>query len=133
VPATSYEFSAQENRELDGLAGRMRAVGWLLFVVGVLAAAEWVFLRVKGSGNAMGLVVGPVLFLIGFWSRRAGNELSQVVRTAGADIQHLMRALHEVRKLYELQFWAFVLLAIVFSLAMLGFVTGPGRVGGPYP
>jgi hypothetical protein len=90
-------------------------------------------LRWKQPGSLVGVEVGAILALIGFWSVRAGGEFYRVVTTQGADLSHLMRGLGAIRKLYELQFWAFVLLAFLVSLGLFAVAVGPGRVNGPYP
>jgi hypothetical protein len=92
-----------------------------------------VALVLKGMGSAVGFEMAAILVLIGFWSVRAGSEFSRIVKTEGADVSHLMQGLREIRKLYDLQFWAFVALAVLVSLALFAVAVGPGRVNGPYP
>lgn len=133
MSGTGYEFTQDQNTTMDRLAGRMRWVGRLLMFVAVLSAAESGLLLWKGSGGALGLEVGAVLLLIGLWSTRAGGEFARITRTQGADISHLMQGLRELRKLYDLQFWAFVVLAILLAVALLSTAAGPGRLTGPYP
>ncbi len=129
----TYEFTPEQNVTLARLAARMRVVGRALILVALLATAESLLLTWKGSGSAVGYEMGAVLLLIGFWSARAGREFLQVTETRGADIPHLMSALRELRKLYDLQFWALVILAALIALALLAALAGPGRIAGPYP
>lgn len=130
---TTYEFTPEQNLALTGLAGRMWAVGGILMVVALLILAESTALVWKGTGSAVGFEVGAILLLIGFWSIRASGQFLRVVRTEGADISHLMDGLREIRKLYELQFWAFVVLSAMVALALFAVLAGAGRLHGPYP
>jgi hypothetical protein len=129
----THEFTAEENAAFARLAARMRVVGRLLVVAATLAAAESLVLLSRGSGSALGLEIGVILLLIGLWSVRASMEFSRVTQTQGADISHLMKAVRELKKLYDVQFWGFIALAVMLALTLLAVVVGPGRLTGPYP
>ena len=118
----AWEFTPQQNFMLGRLAQRMRVVGIALMVLAALLG-----LRAALGGDAIGLLAvqaGIVLGLTGFWSVRAAAELSSVVTTAGADMDHLMGALGEIRKLYELQFWIFLVVALLLGATLLMAITG---------
>ena len=80
----------------------------LLMIIAMMAVGESVIMLLHGRGGMVGVEVGAVLGLIGIWSTRAANEFGQVARTTGSDIAHLIGALREIKKLYDLQFWAFL-------------------------
>lgn len=123
APTTpTWEFTPQQNFLMARLAQRMRVVGIALMVLAALLG-----LRAALGGDAIGLLsvqAGIVLGFTGFWSVRAAAELSRVVTTTGADIGHLMGALAEIRKLYELQFWIFMVVALVLGATLLMAITG---------
>jgi hypothetical protein len=54
---------------------------------------------------------------IAVWTYRAGSHLRRIVRTEGSDIEHLMRAIAALSKLYILQL--LLLLILVAALASL--------------
>jgi steroid 5-alpha reductase family enzyme len=110
-----------QNLVLGDLAFRMRAVGDALMGLALLL----VVLAVFGAGSSLiEAQAGIVLALIGFWSYRAGTELRRVARTEGSDVQHLMNALGEIRKLYDLQFWIFLAVALLLAVSLLVAITG---------
>ena len=117
----AWQFTPQQNFIVGRLAQRMRVVGIALMVLAALLG-----LRALG-GDAIGLLAvqaGIVLGFTGFWSVRAAAELSGVVTTAGADMGHLIGALGEIRKLYELQFWIFLVVALMLGATLLMAITG---------
>lgn len=122
APTTAaWEFTAQQTFLLSRLAQRMRAVGMALMVLAALLG-----LRATLGGDAIGLLAvqaGLVLGFTGFWSVRAAAELSRVATTDGADMTHLMGALGEIRKLYELQFWIFLAAALLLGVTLLMAIT----------
>jgi len=120
VPA--WEFSPVQNVLIARLAGRMRFVGGSLIVLAVLLAL-WSVLGPR-QGDMLALQIGLILGLTGLWSARAGAALARVTRTAGSDIALLMRALGEMQKLYELQYWVFVALALLLGATLLMAITG---------
>jgi hypothetical protein len=119
-----YEFTAKQNAIVRHLASRMRAVGTGLIVITALLVLR----AVLGSVEFGTLIwIGAaVLGCIGFWSVRAGIELQRVVRTEGTDIPYLMRALTEIRKLYDLQYWVLVALALLAAFTVLVAIAGRG-------
>jgi hypothetical protein len=121
-PVPSLEFSPELNVALSRLASRMRFVGWALIVVaGVLVL--WSLLG-TGHGDMIAVQVALVLGFIGLWSVRAASEFARVVTTSGLDVHHLMRALAEIAKLYELQYWVFVAAALLLLVTVVMAVTG---------
>ena len=117
----TYEFTQKQNNLLGALAVRMRLVGAGLLVVAGLLLVIAVFGRVDGP--ALLSVLAVVLGFIGFWSMRSSAEIRSIVRTTGADIPHLMRALTELRKLYEVQLWVIGALALMVLLSVAARMT----------
>lgn len=118
----TYEFTPGQNIVLGHLASRMKIVGRVLMALALLAMAQS-FLS-PDSGSAIGLEVGIVIGLLGLWSARAGAAFSKVATTQGADVSYLMRALGDISKLYDLQFWIFLGLAVLLGVTLLVAMTG---------
>lgn len=122
VTHDAVEFTPEQNVVLLRLAQRMRAVGIALMVLAALLA-----LRAVLGADELGMLAiqaGIVLGFTGFWSVRAATELSRVATTEGADMSHLMSALGEIRKLYELQFWIFLAAALLLGVTVVMAITG---------
>jgi hypothetical protein len=118
----AWEFTPEQSVIMARLAQRMRVVG-----IALMALAALLGLRAAFGGDAIGLLAvqaGIVLGCTGYWSVRAATELSRVVTTAGADVTHLMAALGEIRKLYELPFWLFLVAAVLLGATLLMAITG---------
>lgn len=124
----AYEFSAQENETIQVLASRMKFVGIFNIVIGVLyGVAGLVFLLVQPLALLLYLPVVAMLVLVGLWTNSASSSFKMIVQTEGQDIMHLMNALTQMRKLYNLQFWLLVVgLALVVIFFFVGLVAGMG-------
>jgi len=123
VTASSYEFTTTQERLIADLAGKMRFVSYFLIVVGVLQIILGLSRLVIAEG--FGLVIsGVVQLLIGMWTNRAASSFLQVAQTRGNDIDNLMEALKQLRRLYSLQYWllivALVIFAIVAAIGLIG-------------
>jgi hypothetical protein len=113
-----YEFSSSQNELIKQLADKMRFVGYFLIGVGVLTVIGGLFaLRNGGVGS---IISGVVQVIIGVWTSKAASAFKLIVETQGNDIENLMGALGELRKLYALQYWALII-AIVFAVIGLIF------------
>jgi hypothetical protein len=102
-------------------------------LVSCLAAAA-----LNGMGAlpfTIGQAVGAAVSVIsGVWLRGAARSVDSIVRTEGSDVSHLMSAMRDLTRMFDLQrtvlVAAFVVggLAIVLSLLFV-FVLMPGRIG----
>jgi len=129
VTASSYEFTTTQERLIADLAGKMRFVSYFLIVVGVLQIIPGLSRLVIAEG--FGLVIsGVVQLLIGIWTNRAASSFLQVTQTRGNDIDNLMEALKQLRRLYSLQYWllivALVIFGIVAAIGLIGALFGRG-------
>jgi hypothetical protein len=110
VDRPPYEFNAVQSEIMARLGRAMRDVGIFLSGIGILSIIGGItrlFIRVGTWEQALvlalgGLLPGGILLLIGFWTRAAGGHFQRVATTAGADVQHLMEALDELRHAYGL-------------------------------
>ncbi|PSO49628.1 MAG: hypothetical protein BRC33_06305 [Cyanobacteria bacterium SW_9_44_58] len=114
-----YEFDESQNELIQGLASTMKFVGYFLIAVGILVAISGIFTIAQGGFS--GLVQGIVQAIIGFWTIQAAKSFQLIVDTEGRDIENLMGALGELRKLYRLQYWI-LMIALVF--VVIGLIVG---------
>ncbi|MGA9381131.1 MAG: hypothetical protein WBV73_20405 [Phormidium sp.] len=122
MESREYEFSSSQNELIKNLADKMRFVAYFLIAVGALGALGGLLsLRTGGVGNIISAVV---YILIGVWTNSASSAFRRIVETSGSDIENLMGALGELRKLYTLQYWlliialVFIAIALVFALIL---------------
>lgn len=124
-----YEFSDSQNELIGDLAKKMNFVGILMVasgVVSLIAGIVTLFAAFsRGTFDFSSIVNGVLLILIGLWTRNAAQSFSRVVNTTGTDIENLMGALGELRKLYTLQYWLIIIVLIFLVLALvLGVLVG---------
>jgi hypothetical protein len=113
------EFSGEQGETIGSLGTSMRAVGLFFVVLGLWVVVAAAFTANLGVMEALRrpsswiiLLQGVLAVIIGVWTRAAGSEFQRVATTAGADIQHLMDAVVQLRKVYRLQ-WLLILAAMV--------------------
>jgi uncharacterized membrane protein HdeD (DUF308 family) len=129
---SEYEFSSSQNELIGDLAKKMTFVATLLIVVGVIALIGGVIILISAFSQPQSfpeainaLIQGIFTLLIGTWTRKAGLGFKRIVTTAGSDIENLMGALGELRKLYTLQYWLVILLLVFVILSIVaGIVLG---------
>ena len=118
----TWEFTPAQDAILARLASRMRFVGIALIGLAALLAGWSMFGTAQGDMIAMQAAI--VLGLTGVWSARGAAAFGRVARTRGADMLHLMRALGEIARLYELQYWVFLAAALLLAVTVLVAATG---------
>jgi hypothetical protein len=109
-PLQRCEFAPQQNEVMSPLGRAMRDVGLFLGVFGVLSIAFGFARLFVGAGTreqalttaVWSLLPGGILLMLGAWTRDAGRHFQRVASTQGADIQHLIQALDELRHAYGL-------------------------------
>ena len=126
----NYEFSNSQNELIKQLADKMRFVSYFAIGLGILTAIGGLFTISRGGFS--NIVAGVVQIFIGIWTNKAASSFNRIVSTQGNDIENLMGALGELRKLYVLQYWllivtiVFVVIGIVMAIA-LGGIAGVSR------
>jgi hypothetical protein len=115
-----YEFTAEQNDVIGDLARKMRFVGLMGMIVGVFlllgAIASFASSARAGSAGPVNAIMGAASVLVGAWTRRASIGFQRIVETEGHDIENLMGALAELRRIYALQR---ILLIVVLLLLVL--------------
>lgn len=112
-----YEFDQTQNQLFQDLARKMRFVGYFFIAIGVLLMI--VGLLSLSRGGLGSEINGIILVIIGFWKISAANAFERIFKTQGSDIENLMGALGELRKLYTLQFWLSLIAIIFTSIAII--------------
>jgi hypothetical protein len=142
-----YEFTEAQNREIGRLARKMRLVGLVAVILGVVNLFLGLLLLVYAFRDQLpaealrripedtlrqlpppsqlwaialqAVASGLIFLLIGLWTRSAGGEFRQIVDTAGHDIGHLMRALGSLHKMYSL-LYTLIIFGILAFLVSIG-------------
>jgi hypothetical protein len=123
-PQGEYEFNDTENAAITDLASKMRFVGLMGVIFGVLLMLAGIGGCASSNPGGLGNVIQGVLSLmIGLWTRSAADAFKRIVDTQGSDIFNLMSALGELRRIYGLQRTLFIIVIVLFALMIpLGFV-----------
>lgn len=121
-PLDSYEFGPKENDLISDLARKMRFVGMILVVVGVLSALSGIVtLNTEGLGH---LFSGVIYVVVGSWTRRAAASFRRIVESQGGDIRNLMDALGNLKSVYTLKYWLGMIAVGVLVVGLVFMVAG---------
>ena len=100
----SYEFDDAHKERFRALAASMSFVGVCTMLFGVLGAVFFVGALYSGLVPlALGTAAGSALCLgVAWWTASAGRSLSALVSTRGRDLEYLMQAVTQLRRLFGL-------------------------------
>ncbi|CAD0229780.1 MULTISPECIES: hypothetical protein [Planktothrix] len=113
----SYEFNESQNQLILDLSKKMLFVSYFLIAGGILGALGGVIMFLKGGFGE--LVQGVILLVTGIWTINSAKAFKLIVDTQGNDIENLMGALGQLRKLYTLQYWLFLIAVIFMAIALI--------------
>ncbi|CAD5914583.1 hypothetical protein PCC9214_00260 [Planktothrix tepida] len=113
----TYEFNESQNQLILDLSKKMLFVSYFLIASGILGAISGIIAIMQGGFG--GIVQGVVLLVTGIWTINASKAFKLIVETQGNDIENLIGALGQLRKLYTLQYWLFMI-ALIFIV--IGFI-----------
>ncbi len=121
MSAPPYEFDETQNSAFESLSRNMRVVGLAQLAVGGLQAVLSAIALLKSNfgGAVTNLAQAVLLGLIGFWTLNASRYVLKIATTSGSDIEHLMNAIGELRKLYRLQRLVLVLAIVAIAVGVL--------------
>ncbi len=130
MESSEYEFNQKQNELLQDLAKKMNFVAILAIAGGILGMLAGLIVLLTASANATGdrsldfsnLIQGIFLLLIGIWTRNAAIAFKRVVNTTGRDVENLLAALRELRKLYTLQYWLAIVILVLLAIALVATV-----------
>ena len=112
-----YEFDQTQNQLIRDLAQKMRFVSYFLIALGVLLVIAGIISIRRGEIG--GIINGVVQIIIGLWTSKAASSFQRIVDTQGSDMENLMGALGELRKLYTLQYWLILIAVIFVAIALI--------------
>ncbi len=124
----TYEFNESQNQLILDLSKKMLFVSYLLIATGVFGAIAGLITILQGGFGA--LVQGVVSLVTGIWTINASKAFKLIVETQGNDIENLMGALGQLRKLYTLQYWLFFIGLIFLAIAVIVIVIFGIAAGG---
>ena len=115
----SYEFSESENQVFSSLSKAMKFVGIFQIVMGALQGLLAI-LAIAGTnlgGAASAAIQAGLLVTFGLLTVRAAEPVMMIVTTQGDDIGHLMSAMRQLDKLYNLQK---IVMIVALALGVIG-------------
>jgi hypothetical protein len=131
--ASGYEFSSDQNLTIQILAKRMKFIGILNLVFSGLMAIGGLFVLFKFPAQAIVAFGEVALFaFIGIWNYRGAASFQMIVQTTGNDIAHLMNALADLKKIYNLQFWLMIIILILIVVGIVAAVLFMGAAAGEF-
>jgi hypothetical protein len=113
----TYEFNESQNQLILDLSKKMLFVSYFLIAGGILGVLGGLIIVLKGGFGE--LVQGVILLITGIWTINAAKAFQLIVDTQGSDIENLMGALGQLRKLYTLQYWLFLIALIFMAIALI--------------
>ena len=111
-----YEFSEEENILVGSLAKKMKFVGIFGIIFGVLEILQGIF------SDKTAIVQGLISIIIGIWTTKASESFQKIVDTQGNDISYLLGALDQLKKLFSLQYWTYLIGAIIVIITIISFL-----------
>jgi hypothetical protein len=111
------DFSEDQKESFRSLAASMSFVGACLVLFGGLFAMFALMALYAGfPWGAAGLAAAAVAYgPTGWWTTSAGRSLSGIVRTRGGDVDHLMDAVTQLRRLFAFARAAIILQTLVMT------------------
>jgi hypothetical protein len=118
--APGYEFTPAQNTEIQGLAGAMTFVGTLLVIAGGLQLLGGVASLATGNvAQGVASLQGVLHILLGTWTRGAAQGFDRIVKTQGHDIDNLMSALAQLKRVYGLHRVVLIITMVLLAAAFL--------------
>lgn len=129
---SNYEFNESQNELFADLAKKMNFVGILMLVGGIISLILGIVVIINVivngaplNGSLNSIIQGVFLIFVGTWTRKASMAFSRIVKTTNSDIENLMIAMGELRKLYTLQYILAIITVVFIALAfILGIIGG---------
>lgn len=116
-----WEFGVAADFDFAELSRTMRFVGTMMVVFGALSVLGGVIILVAEEQvlqAALSMTEGIIMIVIGSWTRGASESFHLITQTEGNDLDHLNNAIGDLRRIYRLQYWLFIL-AIVGVVVVL--------------
>jgi hypothetical protein len=121
-----YEFDLSQNEIFRNLSRSMEIVGAFLVTLGVLYVVAFVLAiseAVKEPadwGKVAAIGIAMLLALtVGVWTRKAGRAFGDIPQSSGNDIEHLMDAIANLRKMYAILSGVVMVFVVLFVLSLI--------------
>jgi hypothetical protein len=123
-PHGEYEFSEEHKEVIRSLAASISFVGVCTMLFGIMSAVFAVGAMYSGfAANGVALLAGAGVFVVtAWWTMSAGRSLASMVATRGKDVQRLMEAMRDFRKLYGFARIFVILAAVALVVVAAGIV-----------
>lgn len=117
-----FEFSDAHNMVFDGLAKAAMVVAIVELILALASAVPGIMALVVLNTPIVAKAFIQVLVFaaMGLWTLRAAKYIKLIVSTEGDDIEHLMSAVREIRKLFLMQVVVFLVMLITVGLETAG-------------
>lgn len=113
----SYEFNETENAVIDKTASRTKLWGWISTVLGALQMLGGTCGALASPTTLAYLPSGVVMLIVGITFIGVGNSLSNVTRTQGNDLMHMMTALQKLGNAFLIQTITFIIMVVLMIAA----------------
>ena len=131
--SSGYEFSEAENSTIQVLAKRMKFIGILNLIFAGFMVLGGIVVLFKFPGQAIVAFAEVALFaFMGIWNYKGSASFQLIVQTTGNDIAHLMEALADLKKIYNLQYWLMIIILILVVVGIIAALLFVGSVAGGY-
>jgi hypothetical protein len=94
-----YEFDAEQNAIIVGLALRLNIIGIICFLIGTSV----MLMMVVRTGNILAMLIAGLSIAFGSLAIYAGQAFRKITTTQTRDIDHLVEALHTLNRVYNVQ------------------------------
>lgn len=113
--AGAFDFSDAQKDRFRALAASVSFVGVCTMLFGAMSAVFALVAVYAGfAANGVGLAVAAAMLLVmAWWTVSAGRSLSALVSTRGRDVERLMEAVDQLRRLFGFARVAIIVVAIV--------------------
>ena len=130
-----FEFNDSHNMVFDGLAkaATIVAIVELVLALGSAVPGAMALFVLNTPIVAKALIQVLVFGAMGLWTLKAAKHVKLIVATEGDDIEHLMTAIRELRKLFLMQVVVFLVMLITVALETLGVGLAGAAAAGAAP
>jgi hypothetical protein len=123
VGTSGYEFTPAQNMTIQVLGQRMKFIGILNMVFAGFMTIGGVIVLFKFPIQAIVAFAEVALFaFMGLWNYKGAASFKMIVETSGNDIAHLMNALEDLRKIYNLQYWLMIIVLVLVAIGIIAAV-----------
>lgn len=124
-----YEFTDVQNTSIRELAGAMKFVAVVEIILGILYGVLALFTFMAGSIGGT-LVYGITCFvsiILAAMLSTASGYFRNIVDSQGADIMHLMGALDNLKKYFNLKRTLYIIAMVLIALGVVLVIVTTGR------